>query len=62
VLLPTTPATVTRNSWLTPSPVPSMHTTDDVDAHAAVAQLLRPMVDVGVVVLAAKFMPDTVTL
>ena len=40
----------------------SMHTTDDVDAHAAVAQLLSPTVAVGVVALTPKFSPDTVTL
>jgi hypothetical protein len=40
----------------------SMHTTDDADAQAVVAQLLSPIVEVGVVALAAKFIPDTVTL
>ena len=51
-----------RSSWLTPSPMLSMHSTDDADAQAAVAQLLSPIVDVGVVALTAKFIPDTVTL
>ena len=40
----------------------SMHTTDDADAQAAVAQLLSPIVDVGVVVSTPKLSPDTVTL
>ena len=40
----------------------SMHTTDDADAQAAVPQLLSPIVEVGVVALTAKFIPDTVTL
>ena len=56
------PETVMRIAWLTPSPMLSMHTTDDADAQAAVAQLLSPIVKVGVVALAAKFIPDTVTL
>ena len=51
-----------RSSWLTPSPVLSMHTTDVDEAHAEVTQLVSPIVDVGVVPLTAKFIPDTVTL
>ena len=62
VRLPTTPETVVRSSWLAPSPMLSMQITDDADAQAAVAQLLSPIVDVGVVALTAKFIPDTVTL
>ena len=39
-----------------------MQTTDDADAHVAVAQLLRPIVDVKVVVMTSKFRPDNVTM
>jgi hypothetical protein len=39
-----------------------MQITDDVDAHDAVAQLLSPIVDVGVVASTPKFRPDTVKL
>jgi hypothetical protein len=62
VRVPTTPATVARSSWPTPSPPRRRHTTDDVDAHEAVAQLLSPTVAVGVVAATPKFNPDTVTL
>jgi hypothetical protein len=51
-----------RSAWLTPSPMLSMQVTDDVDAQAAVAQLLCPIVEVGVVASAPKFRPDTVKL
>ena len=40
----------------------SRHTTDEVDAQDAVAQLLSPILSVGVVALTPKLSPDTVTL
>jgi len=62
VRLPKTPETVMRSVGKTPSPMLSMQVTDDVEAQAAVPQLLTPIVDVGVVASAPKFRPDTVTL
>jgi hypothetical protein len=40
----------------------TMQVTDDVDAQDAVAQLLTPIVDVGVVASTPKFSPDIVRL
>ena len=56
------PAAVTYTEWPAPSPPDATHTTDDVDTHDAVVQLLTPILAEAVVVLAPKLSPNTVTL
>ena len=60
--VPTIPIAVTRTSRATLSPACEKHTTDVVDAHADVPQLVVPIVAVGVTAPAPKFTPLTVTL
>ena len=62
VCVPMMPSTVTRKSFRGPSPAASRQTTEEAEAHDALAQLVEPTRFDGVTSSEPKLNPDTVRL